>query len=83
MNKKVVGLFLLVPLLRGVFDFVENTLLLIVLYSYPKKLPNVVHISSMATQSKLLMIKIWGVLTLVGIAGKLIYPIFTRYRTKM
>lgn len=81
-NKKVVALFLVVPLLRGMFDFVENTLLLIILYNYPKTLPNVVRISSMATQAKLLMIKLWGVLTLLGIVGRLVHPIYSQQKVQ-
>ena len=59
---------LCVPILRGVCDFVENTLLCIILKTYPIFHPNLVRISSNATFLKLMLIKLWIILLLAGIA---------------
>lgn len=71
-------LALYVPILRGIFDFVENTLLLVVLHDFPILRTSLVDISSLATQGKLFMIQIWLLLVLSGYLAKFIHRI--RYR---
>ena len=70
-NHKIVKLLYIVPIARGVFDIVENTLLLIVLQSYPKELSQVILIASSATWLKLLMIKVWSGIFVIGIVGSI------------
>ncbi|MDD3414652.1 MAG: hypothetical protein PHY47_11705 [Lachnospiraceae bacterium] len=56
-----------VPVLRGIFDIIENIMLLTVLNRFPIISERIIHISSIATGLKLLMIKIWTVIFIVGI----------------
>ena len=69
-SRWIKGVAIGVPIARGIFDVVENVLLLIVLLRYPTQYPEMVKIASMATNMKLAMIKIWIVLFLVGLAIK-------------
>lgn len=59
-----------VPVARGLFDIIENTLLFSVLLLYPMQHPIAVTIAGMATSIKLCMIGIWGGLLLLGIVIK-------------
>ena len=61
-----------IPILRGMFDVVENTLLLITLNEYPKINETMIRISSLATKTKLLLIQAWIVLLVCGMAGGII-----------
>lgn len=71
-SKKIKGILYVIPVARGLFDFVENTLLLLVLQRFPGEISSLVKVSSIATQGKLWCIRIWYVAFLVGVAG-LIY----------
>ena len=71
-SKKIKGILYVIPVARGLFDFVENTLLLLVLQRFPEEISSLVKVSSIATQGKLWCIRIWYVVFLVGVAG-LIY----------
>ena len=61
------GVAIGVPIARGIFDVIENVLLLIVLLGYPTQYPDMIKIASIATTMKLAMIKIWIGLVLVGL----------------
>ena len=65
------GVAIGVPIARGIFDVIENVLLLIVLLGYPTQYPDMIKIASMATTMKLDMIKIWIGLILVGLVIKI------------
>lgn len=68
-SKKVKGIMYAIPILRGIFDFVENTLLLLVLKHFPGAINSLVKVSNLATQGKLWCIRIWCATLLIGIAG--------------
>lgn len=55
------------PIARGIFDIVENILLLITINNYPQINNKVITIASIATQSKIWCIRIWVVLILLGL----------------
>lgn len=61
-----------IPILRGLCDVVENTLLLITLNEYPKLNERMIQISSFATKTKILLIQVWIVILLGGIVGGII-----------
>lgn len=74
-NKKVyrriaIGL----PIARGIFDVIENVLLLITIGNYPKINRGLVAVASISTQCKLWCIRIWIGMLLVGI----IYNIYKK-----
>lgn len=71
-KKSVLYLICSIPVLRGVCDLVENTLLLIILNEYPKLNDNLIMTSSVATRTKLLMIKIWVIVLVGGIVGGIV-----------
>lgn len=60
-------LILFVPILRGICDAVENTLLILVLTRYPVECASLIDISAKATFLKLLLIRIWAVLFIAGL----------------
>jgi uncharacterized secreted protein with C-terminal beta-propeller domain len=61
-------LSILVPILRGVTDLIENTMLVTTLLRYPNINPNIIYVASMATKLKLSCIKIWGILIILGLS---------------
>lgn len=71
-NKNLKYILWTVPVLRGIFDIIENIMLLTVLNQFPIISERIVYISSIATGLKLLMIKIWTVIFIVGILGAII-----------
>jgi len=66
-NKKILYALCTVPVLRGAFDTVENILLLNALNQFPEINERAVNISAASTELKLLMIKIWAVIFIIGI----------------
>lgn len=69
-----------VPVARGLFDIIENILLLSVLLLYPMQHPMIVTIAGMATSMKLCMIGIWGGLFILGIVIKTYKDMMTRLK---
>ncbi len=67
-------LTLLIPILRGVFDLVENSLLLVILHSSSAIPVNAICISSIATRCKLTCIALWIILVLIGIIRRIMLP---------
>lgn len=63
-------LTLLIPILRGIFDLFENSLLLYTLKTYPTLHPAAVQVSGLATRCKLFCIGLWIALLLVGICRR-------------
>lgn len=70
-GKEIRYLLWSVPVLRGACDIVENTLLLITLNLYPRLDERLIQISSKATWIKLLLIKIWAIMFIVGIIHRI------------
>ena len=60
-----------VPIARGVFDSIENTLLLRVLLTYPVEQIQLVQVARVFTSLKLTMIGIWVALFILGILIKI------------
>ncbi len=58
-----------VPILRGICDMIENTLLLWTLNHYPDINRQVIQAASAATNMKLALIRVWSVIFLVGIVA--------------
>lgn len=63
------------PILRGIFDVVENTMLFMIINGYPERYKSLVSISATATWLKLFIIKIWCVAILIGLFIKIILKI--------
>lgn len=61
-----------IPILRGITDIIENTMLVYTLMSYPKINMLMIEVASIATQIKLRCIKFWGLLMLVGLLMRVI-----------
>ena len=57
---------MLVPILRGICDIVENTLLLYVIHHSMEDCDILIAVASYATKAKLLLIGLWLVLLLAG-----------------
>lgn len=55
-----------IPIMRGIFDIIENTLLLHTVLHYPRINEMVVRIASLCTAGKLFMIKLWVIEVLIG-----------------
>lgn len=70
-RKNLIRFTVAVPVLRGICDFFENTLLLTVLKTFPVKKEELVYLSQMATKIKFMMIGIWSVTLIVGLLIKL------------
>lgn len=68
-------LSVVVLVLRGMADLVENTLLVFTLLKYPNIHPNIIQLASTATIIKLSCIKIWGLLMIVGLAMRFIWKL--------
>ena len=66
-NHKAVRLLWVIPIARGVFDSIENALLLITISIYPNINESIISIASVATNCKLWMIRLWVVELIVGI----------------
>jgi hypothetical protein len=60
------------PILRGIADIVENTLLVYTLKQYPLINTKIIEIAAMATKIKLGSIKIWALLILVGLIIRIV-----------
>ena len=61
-----------VPILRGICDMIENTILLWTLNTYPKINETAIFISSGFTAAKLICIRIWSVLLVLGLIWKVV-----------
>ncbi len=57
---------------KGIFDTVENTMILVVLNSYPSQMPMIVDIAKTATFLKLKVIILWYIIISVGIMIRII-----------
>ncbi len=71
-SKSILGLVISVPIIRGICDLVENSLLLYILQSYPQKHINIISLSDKFTYIKLKLIPIWLLIFLTGIIIKYI-----------
>ncbi|MGN0485084.1 MAG: hypothetical protein ACI4HI_16185 [Lachnospiraceae bacterium] len=56
-----------VPILRGICDMIENIILLWTLYTYPKINELAISVSAKFTSAKLLCIKVWIFLIVIGL----------------
>ncbi|MEE1306104.1 MAG: hypothetical protein U0K68_13320 [Agathobacter sp.] len=61
------------PILRGICDIIENTIILLTLHTYPRINELAISISSRFTSIKLMSIKVWIMLTAIGIAIGMVY----------
>lgn len=61
-----------IPLIRGLTDFIENVLLLKTLFSFPVVNDIIIKSSSVCTQVKLAMIPLWGLEVLMGIIATIV-----------
>ena len=61
-------LFVLVAIIRGIADSIENALLLYIISAYPNPHDTLVNMASLVTQVKFIMVAVCGILLLVGIA---------------
>lgn len=65
-------LFVAVPIFRGVCDIVENTILLNTVNSFPSVNETAITVSSYFTQAKLISIRVWIGIVLLGLVWRLI-----------
>lgn len=56
-----------IPILRGIFDMVENSILLSTLFTFPKVNDIAIRTSMGCTYAKLWMVKLWLVELIIGI----------------
>lgn len=61
-----------VPILRGICDMIENVILLWTLYTYPRINELAISVSAKFTSAKLMSIKGWIVLIVIGLVWKII-----------
>lgn len=61
-----------ITVLRGVVDFMENTLLVITLMQYPVIHKEMIHIASLCTQIKLWCIRLWLLSVLLGMIMRIV-----------
>ena len=65
-----------VPVIRGICDIIENIILLKTLYTYPLINETAVSVSAKFTTVKLMCVKVWVLIIIVG----LIWKVVTRLR---
>lgn len=63
---------IVIPILRGIADIIENTMLVYTLMRYPEMNTVIIEIAKIATQIKLSCIKIWELLVAIGLIMQLI-----------
>ena len=61
-----------VPIFRGICDIIENAILLWTLHTYPVINEMAISISAKFTMAKLMSIKVWILLVVIGLVWKLI-----------
>lgn len=66
-NRTVTIAITAVPVIRGLCDIVENVILLVTINTFPQINETAISVSARFTQAKLLCIRIWVILILVGI----------------
>ena len=71
-NKLTTIIIFSVPILRGMCDTIENIILLWTLYTYPKINELAISISAKFTLVKLMCIKVWILLIVIGLVCKVI-----------
>lgn len=67
----LVKFILWIPVARGIFDAIENILILVLLAAYPIEMPTLVRVASIATFLKLKCITIWSVCIMLGIIANI------------
>lgn len=70
-NRLVKAFIIGIPILRGLCDMIENTILLRTLFTFPKVNESAIAISAFFTQMKLWCIKGWGLLLCIGLIWRL------------
>lgn len=65
-------LLIIIPILRGISDIIENSILLYTLISYPTINETMIHVATIATQTKLGCIKLWVLLVIMGLIMRMI-----------
>lgn len=73
MARMILMLSILIPILRGVADLIENTILVTALLHYPNINANMIHVAIVATIIKLSCIKVWGFLIIIGLIIRMIW----------
>lgn len=60
-----------IPVARGIFDAIENIIILVLLAAYPLEMPTLVKVASIATFLKLKCITLWSVCIMLGIIANI------------
>ena len=71
-NRMVKAFIIGIPILRGLCDMIENTILLRTLFTFPKVNEIAIAIAAFFTQMKLWCIKGWGLLLCIGLIWRII-----------
>ena len=71
-NRLVKACIIGIPILRGLCDMIENTILLRTLFTFPKVNEIAIAIAAFFTQMKLWCIKGWGLLLCIGLIWRII-----------
>ncbi|MDD6038973.1 MAG: hypothetical protein PUD20_09310 [bacterium] len=61
-----------VPIFRGICDIIENAILLWTLHTYPRINELAISISAKFTAAKLMSIRIWALLIVIGLVWKVV-----------
>lgn len=71
-SKLITIIIFSVPILRGICDMIENIILLWTLYTYSRINELAISISAKFTLAKLMCIKVWILLIVIGLVWKVI-----------
>jgi len=71
-NRMVKVVIIGLPIIRGLCDMIENTILVRTLFTFPKVNEIAISISAFFTQMKLWCIKGWGLLVFIGVIWRVV-----------
>jgi hypothetical protein len=71
-----------IPIVKFIFDLVENTIIIAVLNSYPSEMPSLVKIAQMSTYIKLKADILWYLIVIASIIINIIVRVRVSYSIK-
>lgn len=72
-TKMLSVLAMMIPILRGIADLIENTMLVYTLLKYPIINETIINVATIATTVKLGCIKIWALLVMIGLIVRIVW----------
>lgn len=58
-HKELYGLFLIIPIIRGIYDYIENILFVYLIFQLPNEHSFLIQIMSFITQIKFIVLWVW------------------------